>query len=240
MAHCTPYRAVVSAAALFFFISGLYANPESADEASLPTTELRFLLFYDRTEVSELDLKTGESSYLPIRGATSSLSQPYHAPLQPNWRLGRMIPTCCGAPDFTPRAEAEALEASQQLLVVFRPEDAVEDELDLVVVDGSAPAFSGGDYLFVNLTDTPILGIIGEAKLSLDPGSHQVAKTAPSEQRGERAVCYIRLAYLDEAATAKPFFTSEWRYSKTARTITLFYKDPRTGKLRLHVVHDYL
>ena len=91
----------------------------------------------------------------------------------------------------------------------------------------------------MNASRVDIGGYIGDDQFVLKPGGHRIIKPEASAERGVRKVSFVKIFYRTGQEESTPFFSSEWRYSETARTLAFVYHNPVGNYLRLHLIRNY-
>ncbi len=215
----------------------LLAPARAQNEA---TVQLQFVSFPSLPEPKTVELRIGETEVMEVNLPTSNLSEVYEVKPMAVWALGKSTVNEEGEPVFETYGQAKSLGAAKQLILVLRKGSADSDGLELIPLVNGTAGFGGGGYLFMNASRVKIGGFLGEEKFNLPPGSMEVIHPKKSVKKGARNVSFVKIFFRNGKEEYTPFFSSEWRYSKTARTLVFIYHTPNTDRLRLHVIRDYL
>lgn len=215
----------------------LLAPAHAQDEA---TVQLQFVAFPSLAEPKTVELRIGETEVMEVNLPTSNLSEVYHVKPMAVWALGKSTLDEEGKIAFETYGQAKSLGSAKQLILVLRKGSADSDGLELIPIVNGTAGFGGGEYLFLNASRVKIGGYLGEEKFNIQPGKMEVINPKKSVKRGTRNVSFVKIFFRNGKEEYTPFFSSEWRYSKTARTLAFIYHTPNTDRLRLHVIRDYL
>ena len=94
-------------------------------------------------------------------------------------------------------------------------------------------------YYFINIADRDIEGKLGESEFMLKPKEFALLAPEKIEVKGTREYCSALFSYYKEEKP-HPFFSSTWRFNKAARSLVVFYTDPKTKNLKFHTVRNYI
>lgn len=200
---------------------------------------VQFVSFPKSLDTQPVELVVGEGKSIEIELPANRLSKEYEVPRMEKWVLGRSVPSPEGKTVFKSFGEAPALSAKKQLVLVIRGGVKNPDELTLLPFACDQTGFSGGDYLFVNMTKVDIAGEAGSTKFALHPKQNRLVSPEPSEEKDDRKYLYVTM-YFRTQEKAKTFYTSTWRFSEKARSMVFFYHEPNNDRLKIHTIRDYL
>ena len=94
-------------------------------------------------------------------------------------------------------------------------------------------AFPAGAFCFINATTDRVVGLLGEEKIAIQPGSTFMVEEDDFEARRVP----IKMAYLNEATDWRVFYSSKWTVLGDKRSFIVIYRDERSGKLRARGVN---
>lgn len=208
--------------------------PIRADAQDGAKTELRFVSFPKSIEPLSIELQLGEGKTVTIKAPSNEISAPISVPAQAVWVFGETKADEEGKPTFHVLGKAKSVESPSQILLLVRKGAEKSEGFEVLALDGRADRFGGGKFLFVNATRVKIGADVGERKFVIEPSGHQVI--APKSDGG---LCHATL-YFDKEGKARPFFSSKWPVNEAARAIIFIYHDPRSRKLRLHSLREFL
>jgi hypothetical protein len=217
------------------FLLGLIAVSAQNEAKS----QLQFVSFPRSAHLQPIQLRIGETEVLEVDLPTGHLSKVYHVKPMASWALGKIIENEEGKTVFDTYGQAKSLGSRKQLIVVMRKGKRDSDGLELIPVTNGTAGFGGGEYLFVNASRVKVGGYLGENKFTLPPGAMEIVRPKTSAEKGVRSVSFVKIFYRSGKEEFTPFFSSEWRYSKSARSLAFVYHNPGTDRLRLHVIRDY-
>ncbi len=199
---------------------------------------LHFISFPKTVDSEPLELLIGGGKTIKVTSATNSVSDSYQVPALPSWVLGKSS-IAKGKFEFETYGEVKSLNAKTQLIVIIRKGKDGTGGLELIPIDYSTIGFSGGKYYLMNISDTNIEGSIGTGEFSLKPRERTLLAPEPNKVKGERKYCFTKFLYLKEK-NMRPFYNSTWRFNLAARSIVIFYRDPKTYHLRYHTIRTYI
>jgi len=214
------------------FLLGLL-QPVVSQESN--KVNLRFLSFPKAMKAVELELRLSANKTEPIKAYSHEISQPISVVTSGVWSVGETIENAEGKEVFVEYGRTAATNSPRQLLLLIRKGTENSDGFDLVALDESGDAFSGGKFLFMNACKVDIAGVVGEEKFLVKPGTHQIiAPKTEADERHAHAMFYFRKG--DEA---RPFFSTRWAINERARSMIFFYHDPKNMRIRMHTVRDF-
>ena len=205
------------------------------------TVSVQFVSFPKAANPAPVELYLGEDETMKVDLPTRSLSKAYKVKQQTIWSLGKTAKDENGENYFQVYGKAASINSSKQLILVLRKGPKDSDGFKLIVMENHDGAFGGGEYLIMNASRVDIGGYLGDKKYSLKPGKHVLLAPKSSPGTKNSRVCFVKMFYENQATDkSTAFFSSEWRYSKGARVLAFAYHEPVGGRLRLHVIRDYL
>lgn len=218
--------------ALLAALSALLLPSAAQDGGSV---SLQFLSFPRQVDPEPVELVTGEGRTIEVEIPTNQLSKTYKVPRLGTWAVGKTEAGPDGEPAFTTWGKAKALSSGTQLLLLVRKGDTYEDGFEVIPVDSRATQFGGGKFLFMNAADVDVAGEVGADKFALKPGAHTILQ--PRSEEGDRTFHTTLWFRIEDKP--KPFFSSTWPLSESARALIFFYHDPENQRLRLHTIRDF-
>ncbi|MBK1855057.1 hypothetical protein JO972_08810 [Verrucomicrobiaceae bacterium 5K15] len=201
--------------------------------------QLQFVSFPKLRDAKPVELVIGQGKTMPVELPTNSISKVYKVPRSNKWILGKNIVNTEGKKTFDVYGQSSAISSTKQLIIVIRKGQSNDDGLELITIDNNTDNFGGGKYFLMNATSVDIAGSIGTGKFALRPNSHFILAPKPTKTKDDRHYCYAKI-YFRRNEEVQPFFTSTWRFNERARSMVFFYHDPRTSRLRLHTIRDYV
>jgi hypothetical protein len=200
------------------------------------TVKVRFLSFPKKMQIDSLQLRIGPEEAIEIDIPSNELSKTYQVPRQSVWAVGEWAQNEKGDQIFKSFGHAKALSSSTQLILLVRKGEDLADGLEVLPINNQVKHFGGGKFLFMNASKVDVAGEAGGKKFVVRPGKHTIVE--PEAQFNGRT--FHAMFYFRSDEGAKPFFSSKWPTSKTARGLIFFYHDPNTRRLRLHSIRDFL
>lgn len=212
-----------------------------AQNQSEGEVQLQFVSFPKAANPEPIELYLGEGKTLEVEIPTNRLSKKYSVKAMPTWILGKTAESAVedADPVFAPYGRANSISSPTQLILVIRKGRQNEDGLALIPMPNTARNFGGGSFFFLNATPMDIAGIISNKRFSLKPGKFTIVEPEPSEVKGVYRYCKTQLAYR-KGDDVRAFFNSTWRLNDKARSLIFFYLDPKTQRIRMHSIRDYL
>ncbi|NNC87190.1 MAG: hypothetical protein HKN82_01880 [Akkermansiaceae bacterium] len=211
-----------------------FVQPGAAQEGEKVT--LRFVSFPRSTDPDPVELLVGNGVTTEVAIPSNEISGAYEVPRQGTWAVGETVQGPDGEPSFRIFGKAKALASPTQLILLVRKGKEYADGFEVIPIDSRVTRFGGGKFLFMNAAKVDIAGKVGDQKFALKPGGHTILE--PRAEAGERT--FHTSLYFRKDDEAKNFFSSKWPVSDRARGLIFFYHDPRTQRLRLHTIRDFL
>ncbi len=208
-------------------------------QAQNETIDLHFISFPKSAEPEPLQLLIGKGETIEVELPTNHVSKAYQVPVLSKWTLGKTTTTEEGKLSFQNFGSTASIKSKSQLVLVLRPDKDKPEDLNLVALDFSEGGFGGGDYLFLNATKVDIAGVVGETKFSVKPSKSKLMAPKATNKKGGRSYTYARFFFRNKE-TAKGFFSATWRLNEKARSIVIFYHDPGTRQIRLHIIRSFV
>jgi hypothetical protein len=203
-----------------------------AQEAS--RVDLRFVSFPKSEKPVQLEMRLGEGKTVLIEAPSNQISAPMRVPSQLTWIFGDTAVDAEGKPTFNVFGKGKAVSSPTQILLLVRKGAANSDGFEVIALDGRTSGFGAGKMLFMNAARIRLAADVGGKKFVLEPGTHQII--APKSSDG---LCQAILFY-EKEGKARPFFSSKWPVNNNARAMIFIYPDPRSKKLRLHSLREFL
>ncbi|MEM0965357.1 MAG: hypothetical protein AAGJ81_04275 [Verrucomicrobiota bacterium] len=107
------------------------------------------------------------------------------------------------------------------------------DKLECLKVDSDFGVFPKGTFCFINATADQVVGLLGEERISISPGSLFKAKAEDFDTRRVP----IKMAYLDDAGEWRVFYSSKWTMLGEKRSFIIIYWDEQSRRLRARGVN---
>ena len=104
-----------------------------------------------------------------------------------------------------------------------------------VLMPGADPKFKAGDVYFFNNSNKPVLGFLGTAKFTLNPGKSEVVTPRGGEERFYRIGLGVR-----EPEGDRLIKTMKWPKSKQTRYYVFFYVDPVKNRITYRAVDEFI
>ena len=207
--------------------------PCAAQEAENVT--LHFISFPKALDPKPVELMVGEGKTIKVEIPSNFLSAPYKVKRQAVWAVGETVAGKDGKPVFNMFGQAKALASPSQLIMLVRKGKDYADGFEVMPVDNSGTNFGGGKFLFFNGARVDVACMLGSEKFSIKPGQHAIIK--PKPKAGEHTFQTVFWYRKDDKA--KPFFSSMWPFSESARSLVFFYHEPGTDYLEFHTIRDF-
>lgn len=205
-----------------------------------PQVKVRFISFPKINEPQPVELIVGENETISVDLPTNVISPVYTVKKTAEWTLGKTTTDDKGEPTFKVYGKAPSLAANEQLILVVRNGKVDDEGFKLIPFDDQIANFGGGKYLFFNASKVDIACSIGDAKVVTKPMSHQLVAPKPDQPtENGRELLFVSL-YFRKENEANAFYSSNWRFSKKARTIVIMYHEEEGGSIRIHPIRDYL
>lgn len=195
---------------------------------------IRFLTFPKILERQPVQMMVGEKKPITIKPPSNELSKTYKVPRMSSWVFGESVVNEEGLPCFTVFGKAASLPTSEQLIILVRKGATFADGIDVVPIDGRMGHFGGGDFFFMNASHVDIACEATGKKFAIRPGHHHIFDPKTSGRTAHFAF-YFRIG-----EEVRPFWSSRWPVADYARAMIFFYHDPKSKRLRIHSIRDYL
>ena len=199
---------------------------------------LKFVSFPKTSDEEPLELLLSDSRTVAIKAPSNEVSKTHMVRAQRSWVIGKRVTDEDGNPNFKIYGKTQALASPKQLLVLIRKGPNNSDGFDIIALDGQKAKFNNGKFLFMNTANVGIAAVIGEQKIALQPGKHQVIKPEPNAG-ARKNLCHVSFAYRRNEDW-KVFSSTMWPINKNARALVFFYQDNKTKRLRLHTIRDFM
>lgn len=221
--------------ASFLLLAGFSLFPCTAQDGQVI---LKFVSFPKVSDPEPLEFLIGEAKTMKVEAPSNEISKPYAVKRQKYWMVGKMVAGEDGKSIFEVYGKTKALTSSKQLLLLIRKGKTNAEGFEIIALDSRKAQFAGEKFLFLNAAKVDIAGVIGKKKFALKPGQHSIVK--PKADRGARKnLCHVSFAYRRQKEW-KTFSSTVWPVSKNVRALIFFYQDPKTKRLRLHTIRDFL
>lgn len=200
---------------------------------------LQFIAFPAQANPEPVELLVGESKTITVDIPGNELSPEYKIIRPPSIVVGITTKNEKGEPVFQAFGKAPTIASTKQIILLIRKGENNSDGFEVIPIDGELTIFSGGSYLFVNVSQLTIGGVIGDKNFALKPGQRNLLKPAPTHEGGG---CQVTLAYQkDETDTkGKRFYDTRWAVNEKYRTLVFFYQDPETKSLGVAPIVNFL
>jgi hypothetical protein len=138
-----------------------------------------------------------------------------------------------------PIASVKLPEAGRDFLLIFLPGTPGSGKTYLVQAIPFSPERVGsGAFAFINYSGSPIAGIIGTRKFTVENGKMGVCR--PSKDEGaERILCY-EFDKANDKWLPQPFFSSRIVVQKGVRNFVIVTRDPHTRQIAFRGIPDFL
>ncbi len=196
---------------------------------------LQFLSFPKSIDPKPVELLIGDTKTMEVAIPSNELSGTYKVKRMANWSVGKTATDKDGKTVFKSFGQATALASSSQLILLVRKGADNAEGMTVVPLENEIANFGGGKFLFVNAAKLDIAGDVGGEKFVIKPGQHTIIKPKP----GENGRTFLAVFYFRKDDETKPFFSSKWPTSESARGLIFFYQDPETQGIRMHSIRDF-
>jgi len=200
------------------------------------TLSLQFLAFPKQISPEPIELVVAEGKTMPIEIPGHELSPVYKVERLPSIVVGITTKNEQGEPIFQVLGKASTLSSSKQIVLLMRKGENNSDGFVVLPINGELAKFSGGQYYFINASQLPIGGIIGDKTFALKPGQRRLLQPAATHAGGG---CQVTLSYQNEEKW-KIFYDTRWTVNKRYRSLIFFYQDPESGSLGVAPIVDIL
>jgi hypothetical protein len=200
---------------------------------------LQFLAFPPLANPEPIELLVGDKKTIPIDIPGHELSPEYKITRPESIIVGVTTKNEKGEPVFQVLGTAPPLASQKQIILLLRKGEKNSDGFTMIPIDGELTNFSGGSYLFVNVSQLNIGGVIGDKNFALKPGQRNLIKPKATHEGGG---CQVTLSYQkDETDTkGKKFYDTRWSVNDGFRTLVFFYQDPETKKIGVAPIVNFL
>lgn len=200
---------------------------------------LQFLSFPAHPTPQPIELLIGENRTTPIEIPSNELSPDYRVTRSESAVVGITTKNDKGESIFKVLGKAPLLPSSKQIIILLRKGENDSDGFVVIPIDGALNNFTGGSYLFINISQLNIGGVIGDKNFALKPGQRNLLKPTPTHQGGG---CQVTLAYQkdDNDKKGKKFYDTRWTIDERFRTLVFFYQDPETKSLGIAPIVNFL
>lgn len=207
--------------------------------AQTPTVNLRFVSFPKSADAEPVELLLAEGQTMEIELPTNSISKAYTVPALSSWALGKSATDAEGESVFLSYGRTRSVGADEQLILVVRKGRDDAAGLELTALKDGGGGFDGGKYLLLNASKVDVAANIGTGKFTLEPRKHGVLAPKPTKTVGSRKYCFAKF-YFRKGEEIQPFFSSTWRFNEEARSMVVFYHDPKTRQLAVHTIRSFV
>ena len=196
---------------------------------------LQFLSFPRANNPDPVELLIPGKEPIEVEIPTNRLSRSYTVPKSSEWVVGETVVGEDGKKAFNVLGRANALNAESQLLLLIRKGKDSSDGFLIRPMNNNESTFGGGHFLFMNATNLDIAGQVGGEKFAIRTGKHSII--LPRSESGENS--FHAMFYFRSENETKPFLSTRWPVSESARSLVFFYNDPSSERIRLHSIRSY-
>ena len=200
------------------------------------TVIVQFVSLPRSSDVDPIELLTGEGKSITIDAPHQEISKAYLVDQRKQWTVGKFENAADGTRKFTEYGSVKALDTRHQLVILIRKGTTNADGFKVVVAGNGLVQFRGGAFLLVNGSDKDIGAKLGAEDLTIAPGEHSVFK--PDVEEGKRT-CHVQFSFRKKDKM-KPFFSTNWPVNENARGLICFYTAPKTSRLKMHTIRDFV
>lgn len=212
--------------------------PLSAQEEEIPrkpTGRTAWFMYTEWPEGVENPIKVmSGKDLIEVSLSKRSVSQPVRIPEDGILRVVREEPDPKDATKIVQHVLAQVLvaEGVSKALVILMPLAKPQGDLLFQATAQDLAGFRGGDWLFMNLTNTEIGIEIGASKLAIKPGGLRIHSTPSLTEPTATPISYhYRIPGKKEWELIS---SSTVALIPTRREICLFSADPRFGRIDYH------
>jgi hypothetical protein len=200
---------------------------------------LQFLSFPALSTPQPIELLIGENETIPIEIPSNELSPDYKVARSESAVIGITTKNEKGKPTFKVLGKAPLLASTKQIIILLRKGENDSDGFEVIPIDGALTNFSGGSFLFVNISKINIGGVIGDKNFALKPGQRNLIKPKATHEGGG---CQVTLAFQKNESEnkVKKFYDTRWSVNDTFRTLVFFYHEPETKSLCIAPIINFL
>ncbi len=202
----------------------LHAQEPDKDKDKL---KVRFLAERAPAEIGEVMMSAGEDKVSPsFTLPTNNVSEPMVAP-------GREFKVVTAAKKLALAAVALP-DAGKSFIVLLVPAPA--GGYKPVVMRTDDPGFKAGDTYFYNHADKTVLGFVGTAKFTLEPGKGQ--SLHPEGAKPEK---FYEVGFgVREKEGDKPLSSTRWPVQPDIRSYVFFFTNSQTKRVDFRAVDEYV
>jgi hypothetical protein len=211
-----------------------FAMPTHSAAKEASNVELRFVSFPKSREPVQLEMLVGEEKTVDIEAPSNQVSRPMKVPSQATWIFGEKALDSEGKPTFNIFGKVVAANSPSQIILLVKKGMENSDGFEVLALDGRQKGFGAGKILFMNAAKIKIGADVAGKKFVLDPGKNRII--SPASTNG----LFQAILYFDRDGEARPFFSSRWPVNDDARAMIFIYHDPRSKKLRIHSLREFL
>ncbi len=208
--------------------------PSAAQNESMVT--LQFLAFPKQLRPAAVELLVGEKKTIKVQTPGNELSPTYEVPRLGTIVVGETVENAEGKPVFQIYGRANMIDASKQIVLLFRKGSENSDGFAVLPIDGDLSNFGGGNYFFINASKINIAGRIGDKKFELNPGQRKLIQPAATHEGGG---CQVTFAYQRDEGW-KIFKDTRWTTNQRYRSMIFFHQDPQSGRIMVSPIVDLL
>jgi len=186
---------------------------------------VRFLAERVPAGIEEVELVAAESRSEPFGLPTNHLSEPREVPA----RSFGIAP----AGKSTSLATVTLPAEGSDFIVMLIPGDK---GFHPVVIPAKDPTFRPGDVYFFNNADKTVLGYVGSAKFSLEPGKGRSLRPAGARREGFYDVGFG----VKEKEGNRALSTTRWPVEENMRSYVFFFVNPTTKRPDFRAVDEFV
>lgn len=211
----------------YLLASALLLAPIATGQSSRGDVTVKFLAERVPPEIGRVALAVddtrGEAFDLPV----NHLSEPIVPPAR----------TCkvMSLAKNVPLATLKLPESGKSFIALLIPSPA--GGYKPVVMPANDPKFKVGDVYFYNHSDLPVLGYVGTAKFTLDPGDGTTLRPAGAK---ENTYYDVGFGFRDKEMGNRLLSTTRWPIDKHIRSYVFFYVNPSTRKIDFRAVDEFV
>lgn len=210
---------------LVFSFSSLQLHAQEPDKEK-DGIKVRFLAEQAPKEIGEVTLVAEDKHSANFTLPTNNLSEPQMAPARA-FKLQTVAKNLALATVTLP-------EAGKSFIVLLVP--APTGGYKPVVLRADDPAFKPGDTYFYNHADKTVLGFVGTAKFTLEPGKGQ--SLHPEGARPEK---FYDVGFsVREKDGDKPLSSTRWPVEPNIRSYVFFFTNSQTKRVDFRAVDEFV
>ena len=216
-------------------LTPLLAQESQSKESRQPGGRVAHFIYTSLPEGIEnpVTVMTGKD-LIQLTLSKRAASEPIKIPADGILRIVRKVenPQDPAKPTFLTLAQAQIPETVNKALVILTPLGKVQDGRVFHTKIQDLATFTGGDYLYLNLTTLKVGVEMGTAKLALDPGE---TKIYDAPETAESTNVPIRYSFFHPTEQQwKMLSSSTVVLRSTRREICIFSWDPRFNRIDYH------